>query len=271
MKFQFNRFSALSFTKQALNRSNVFSMFIILSCLLFSLATYAVGIPDPSLVGYWPFDEKVGKKAEDVSGNGNDGKLIDEPKWVEGKFGSALEFGGDGSYVEVADDPSLDLTNVATVMAWFKLTDDLTNTSRMMSKNNSIFVIFDFGNKSSLDFLVKPDNDFVESKTVDWKQGDWYHFAGSFAKGKMNIYINGQLEGEKKNAAGIAPSDLDLWIGADDWQMSASSFPGVIDEVRIYNKALTEGEIKKLMTTPMAVSKTPDRLTVTWSRLKIGR
>ena len=268
MKFQFNRFSALSFTKQALNRSNVFSMFIILSCLLFSLATYAVGIPDPSLVGYWPFDEKVGKKAEDVSGNGNDGKLIDGPKWVEGKFGSALEFGG-GSYVEVADDPSLDLINSATLMAWFKLTDKLTDTSRMMSKNNSIFVIFDFSNKSSLDFLVKPDNHFAESKTVDWKQGDWYHFAGSFAKGKMNIYINGQLEGEKKNAAGIAPSDLDLWIGADDWKMPASSFPGVIDEVRIYNKALTEGEIKKLMTTPMAVSKTPDKLPVTWSRLKI--
>ena len=87
----------------------------------------------------------------------------------------------------------------------------------------------------------------------------------------MNIYINGQLEGEKKNAAGIDPSDLDLWIGADDWQMPASSFPGVIDEVRIYNKALTEGEIKKLMTTPMAVSKTPDKLPVTWSRLKIER
>ena len=92
------------------------------------------------MVGYWPFDEKVGKKAEDVSGNGNDGKLIDGPKWVEGKFGSALEFGG-GSYVEVADDPSLDLTNVATVMAWSKFTDDLINTSRLMSKNNSIFVI----------------------------------------------------------------------------------------------------------------------------------
>ena len=268
MKFQFNRFSALSFTKQALNRSNVFSMFIILSCLLFSLATYAVGIPDPSLVGYWPFDEKAGKKAEDVSGNGNDGKLIDGPKWVEGKFGSALEFGG-GSYVEVADDPSLDLINSATLMAWFKLTDKLTDTSRMMSKNNSIFVIFDFSNKSSLDFLVKPDNHFAESKTVDWKQGDWYHFAGSFAKGKMNIYINGQLEGEKKNATGIAPSDLDLWIGADDWKMPASSFPGVIDEVRIYNKALTEGEIKKLMTTPMVVSKTLDKLPVAWSRLKI--
>ena len=41
-----------------------------------------------------------------------------------------------------------------------------------------------------MDFLVKPNNDFVESKTVDWKKGVWYHFAGSFAKGKMNIYTS---------------------------------------------------------------------------------
>ena len=44
----------------------------------------AVGNPDPSLVGYWPFEEKTGKKADDASGNRNDGKLIDRPKWVEG-------------------------------------------------------------------------------------------------------------------------------------------------------------------------------------------
>ena len=53
--------------------------------------------------------------------------------------------------------------------------------------------------------------------------------------------------------------------------MSASSFPGVIDEVRIYNKALTKGEIKKLMTRPMVVSKAPDKLPVTWSWLKLER
>ena len=168
MKFQVNHFSTFLFAKQVLSRYNVFSMLIILSCLLFSFATYAVGKPDPSLVGYWPFDEKTGKKAEDASGNGNDGKLIDGPKQVKGKFGSTLEFGGDGSCVEVADDPSLDLTNAATTMAWFKLTDDLTNTSRLMSKNNSFF---DFGHKSSVDFLVKPNNDFVEPRPQIGQKG----------------------------------------------------------------------------------------------------
>ena len=83
MKFQFNRFSALSFTKQALNRSNVFSMFIILSCLLFSLATYAVGIPDPSLVGYWTFDVGTGTQVEDLTTNNNTGNLLNTPQFTQ--------------------------------------------------------------------------------------------------------------------------------------------------------------------------------------------
>ncbi|MFQ5906160.1 MAG: LamG domain-containing protein, partial [bacterium] len=203
---------------------------VMLFTLLLSVCTLAMGQAEQFLVGYWPFDEGSGKEAKDVSGNGNDGELIDGPKWVAGKYEKALEFAG-GSYVNVPDDPSLDLIDAATVMCWFKLTDDLTATTRIMSKNNSIFVIFDFGNPGTLDFLVKPNNDFVESTTI-FDVGEWYHFAGTFDKGEMKIYINGELEGEKKNAVGIDPSDLELWIGADDWQPPGSSFSGVIDDVR---------------------------------------
>jgi len=263
--------TVLKKNKGELEMSRVILIGIVLFTLLLSVVTLAVGKAEQFLVGYWPFDEGTGKKAKDVSGNGNDGELINGPKWVQGKFGTALEFAGDGSYVNVPDDASLDLTDAATVMAWFKLTADLTATSRMMSKNNSIFVIFDFGGPNSLDFLVKPANDFVESTTTDWVIGEWYHFAGTFDKGTMKIYINGEPEGEKKNAAGIDASDLELWIGADDWQPPASSFPGVIDEVRIYSKAFTEGEIKEAMEAPQAVPMTPDKLPVTWNLLKVAR
>jgi len=271
VKYQVDYFTKLIVKREVLGMSKLALIGIVLFTFLFSVATLAMGQTEQFLVGYWPFDEGAGKEAKDASGNGNDGELIDGPKWVQGKFGTALEFAGDGSYVNVPDDASLDLTDVATVMAWFKLTADLTATSRMMSKNNSIFVIFDFGINNSLDFLVKPNNDFVESTTVDWVIGEWYHFAGTFDKGTMKIYINGELEGEKKNAAGIAASDLELWIGADDWQPPASSFPGVIDEVRIYREALTEGEIKEAMVAPMAVPMMPDKLPVTWGLLKVAR
>ena len=86
----------------------------------------------------------------------------------------------------------------------------------MISESYSIF--------SVLDFIVNPDNHFVESKAVDWTQRVWYHFLDSFAK------RNSQPEEEGSQNS---RSNLDLWISADDWQMTASSFFSVIDKVRI--------------------------------------
>lgn len=211
-------------------------------------ATELDGKAEQFLVGYWPFDEGFGKTVKDASGNQNNGAFVGKPRWVEGMYGKALEFAGDGSHVNIPDSPSLDLTDAATVMCWFKLTADITPMSRMMSKNDSIFVIFDFGSETSLDFVVKPNLDFAESKTT-FELGEWYHFTGTFNKGEMKIYINGELEGEKENAAGIEPSDLDLWIGADDWLPRC--FTGVIDDVRFYSKSLTKAEIKQAMVGPV--------------------
>jgi len=255
--------------REVLGMSKLALIGIVFFTLLLSVGNLAMGQAEQFLVGYWPFDEGAGNMAADASGNGNDGELIDGPTWVPGKFGSALEFGG--NYVAVPDSDSLDLTDAATIMAWFKLTADLTATSRMMSKNNSIFVIFDFSEPNSLDFLVKPDNDFVESTTTDWVIGEWYHFSGTYDNGTLRIYINGVLEGEKGETPPIATSDLELWIGADDWQSPASSFAGVIDEVRIYSKALTEDEIRALMENATAVKMSQSKLPVTWGLLKAAR
>ncbi|MFB3041331.1 MAG: LamG domain-containing protein, partial [Candidatus Poribacteria bacterium] len=152
------------------------------------------------------------------------------------------------------------------IMAWFSPNDVLTS-QRLMVKNNSIFVIFDFGDTNSVELLVKPNNTFVESKTTDWKVGEWYHFAGTFDGKVMRVYVNGQLEGETDNNVPIAPSDLELWIGGDDFGRPTDHFPGIIDEVRIYEKTLSEAEIQKVMETPQAVE-AEDKLTTSWGRIK---
>ncbi|HID55274.1 TPA: LamG domain-containing protein [Candidatus Poribacteria bacterium] len=246
------------------------SLLVVLSFLIASGLSAARQVARESLVGYWPFDEGGGDKVKDESGNGNDGKIVksgEYPKWVQGKFGTALDFGGNGSYVAVPDSKSLDLTKSVTYMAWFKLNEPIQGQRRMMSKNNSIFFLFDFGNPTSLDFLVKPNNDFVESKTVDWKIGEWYHVAGTYDGDALRIYINGKLEGERKGVPEIAPSDLELWIGADDWRLPTTSFPGVIDEVRIYDRALSEEEINQAMEGPTAVG-LKDKLPLMWGSLR---
>lgn len=169
-------------------------------------------------------------------------------------------------YVRIEDDDALDLTDAVTLMAWFNPSDDLTSR-RMMVKNDSIFVIFDFGDTGSVDFLVKPDNHFAQSETTDWEIGQWYHFAGTFDGKTLRVYVDGKLEGEAANNKPIPPSDLDLWIGADDFGRPTDHFPGKIDEVRIYNKSLSEADIQRVMDTPADVE-VDGKLTITWANIK---
>jgi hypothetical protein len=249
-----------------MSRVNLVSVTLLV--FLLSGFSVAMGQAEQFLVGYWPFDEGSGKEAKDASGNGHDGELIDGAQWVQGKFEKALDFGAGGAYVVVPDDAALDLADAVTVMSWFNLNEAIAGQRRMMSKNNSIFVIFDFGNPLSLDFLTKPNNDFAESTTTDWAIGEWYHFAGTYDGDALRIYINGELEGEKNGVPPIDTSDLELWIGADDWQPGITTFPGIIDDVRIYSKALTQGEIKEAMQGPVAVQMTQEKLPITWGVIK---
>ena len=243
------------------------TLFVLSLFSLFSIISLGVAnVAEEGLVAYWPFDEGTGKAAEDVTGNGHDGKFAGAPKWVDGKFGTALEFDGEEDHVVVADDAELAIEENITFMAWFSPGDVLTSR-RLMVKNNSIFVIFDFGNKDSIDFLVKPDNTFAESTTTDWKVGEWYHFAGTFDGKTMKVYVNGKLEGEEANNVPIAPSNLELWIGGDDFGRPTDFFPGTIDEVRLYEKTLTEAEIQKVMETPQDVE-ARGKLTTAWGKIK---
>lgn len=238
-------------------------------CVLFAITSLSIAnVAEDGLVAYWPFDEAKGKEAIDVTGNGHDGEFAGAPKWVDGKFGTGLEFDGEDDYVIVADDAAFAIEENITFMAWFS-PNDLLNSRRLMVKNNSIFVIFDFGNKDSIDFLVKPNNTFAESTTTDWKVGEWYHFAGTFDGKTMKVYINGKLEGEAANNVPIAPSDLELWIGGDDFGRPTDYFPGKIDEVRLYEKTLSEADIQKVMETPQDVQ-VLGKLTTAWGKLKAG-
>jgi hypothetical protein len=241
---------------------------VMIFALFFSALSVAMAVTDDALVGYWPFNEGSGNIAVDATGNGHDGELIDNPTWVQGKYGSALSFGAGSEYVVVPDDDALDLSDALTYMGWFNLREAIEGQRRMMSKNDSIFFLFDFSEPTSLDFLVKPNNDFAESTTMDWVLGEWYHFAGTYDGDALRMYINGVLEGETPGIAPIATSDLDLWIGADDYDLPTTTFPGSLDEIRIYNVALTESEIAEAMESTTAVSKDTNKLSVTWGMVK---
>ena len=81
-----------------------------------AVSSYAALDPD-TIVGIWKFDEGKGDTTKDVSGNGNDGTLINKPKWVDGKFGKALEFDG-SSFVDMGNDESLQFDGNVTIVFW---------------------------------------------------------------------------------------------------------------------------------------------------------
>ena len=105
--------------------SKVISVFLLCSLLIIANLSIA-NVAEDGLVAYWPFDEGKGKEAIDVTGNGHDGEFNGKPKWVEGKFETALEFNGVDDHVIVADDPAFAIEENITLMAWFSPTDELT-------------------------------------------------------------------------------------------------------------------------------------------------
>jgi hypothetical protein len=240
----------------------------ILLFLFFIGMAHAIG--DPSLVALWTFDEGSGNVLKDVTGNGNDGKFIGNPEWVLGKYGTTLEFNGTSDYVEVPDSDELNITQNLTWATWFKpsITIDPSNASayRLMSKNNAYFFLFNYEQIGNLGFLIKDGgtNYFVHSQTNEWKKEEWYHVVGTYDGKVLKIYINGKLEGEKEHKGSIDASPLTMWIGADDLP---HYFPGAIDETQVYNRTLSDAEVKNLMNSSAAVEPHA-KLTTSWGRIK---
>jgi len=90
----------------------------------FALVLVEVEPRKDGLVGSWNFNEGGGNKANDGSGNNNDGTLLpagSEPIWANGKFGKGLQFDGDNDYVDAGNGASLDIQNAITISAWVKL------------------------------------------------------------------------------------------------------------------------------------------------------
>lgn len=235
---------------------------------------------EKDLVAYWNFDEGTGEIVKDVTGNKHDGKFVGTPKWVDGKYGKALEFDGKTSYIEVPHADDLAIETNLTFSAWFKPNVTINSTNygyRLMTKNNDYFFLFNYkeGDRGlgNLGFLLKDPkgvNHVAHSVTGEWIAGTWYHAVGTFDGKQIKIYINGVLEATTDYVGTIGNSKLTLWIGADD---APSYFPGVIDEVRVYKATATDAEVKQIMAGPSGTSAVDFERSVTtsWGKIKETR
>ncbi len=206
-------------------------------------------------VGYWLFDEGSGTTASDASGFGNDGTLNGTPVWTTGISGSALDFSGGADRVFVPDSSSLDISDQITIAAWIKPrktgTQYVVKKARInvtdgyelsLSAGGRVFVRFNqdgSGNTYRLDSLSYYPTD----------GNTWMHVAATYDGQDIKVYVNGVLETTLSvQGLVIANNSNDLSIGAQDDGLNP--FDGVVDQVHIYNSALSASEIQNLVNIP---------------------
>jgi len=237
-------------------------------------------IDEQSVAGIWLLDESAGETAKDTSENGNDGKIIGEPKSVTGKKGKALEFDGKDDIVDtsyISDEQNSGFT----ILAWIKPSVAISTQIVVAGRSNGGPQLnLDSGGKAMTGF--KMDNGqfaHVRGKTT-FPKGEWTHIAGTYDGKVIRIYANGVGEGSLKPSNPPGKNAYTIQIGAFDESLHGGGYvgqfaPAAIDEVAVFNVALISGDIKSIMTRGLylAVSSVSPsgKLTTTWGRVRSGK
>jgi hypothetical protein len=226
----------------------------------------AIQTPPRPAVAAYPFDAGSGEVATDAAGE-HDGTL-EGPEWfAKGKFGSALHFDGTNDLVSVPDSNELDLTDQFTLEAWVR--PDVANKwSAVITKERGVkavsYQMHAEGEKSApVAYVGNSTGTYgVTAGTSPIPVHVWSHLAMTYDGAKLRYYVNGVLKGTA-NGADPGASPDQLLIGGDISWGEEDAFKGLIDEVRIYDRALEEAEIVADKATPI---ETPARFPVAnWS------
>lgn len=195
---------------------------------------------EEGLVGHWSFNEIRGKTAPDASGNANDA-LITYGKLVKGVDGTAILFDDRMASVRVNSTPSLCPLEAVSVEAWVKLSQTTQGGFPSVVRKNGGYALRFSGNR--IGFIIWTDGEFdiLTAPKGDWEAGQWYHLAGTYDGKEMCLYIDGQLATKKPRTGDIDAAYAEAHMGGRGGQYRLK---GVIDEPKIYSRALAADEIQ---------------------------
>ena len=221
--------------------------------------TITAGGADPSLVGYWTMDETSGTVAHDTGGDSvvNDATTVGAPTFVAGRIGNALLLNGTSQYASAADANNLDLTTAITMAAWIRPTGYATQDLIAKDINGSVngyqlSLATTKSDSSSQRAFVRfnqaasGDTYRVNATTMYPIDGTWQHVAATYDGAMINLYIDGVLEGSMAFTGSITTNATALGIGGQSNGDTGRLFKGAIDDVRVYNRALSDSEIAAL-------------------------
>ena len=226
-------------------------------------------------VAAYAFEEGAGTSTTDLSGHGLTGTLTNGPVWTAGKYGEGLRFDGGDDYVNLGNPTGLHLTGSMTISAWIYSSAFPGDDAAVVSKRGT------GENGFQLDTTVDTGPRTIGFKLTNSASGpmfrygatplqlnSWYFVTGVYnaAAGTLEVYLNGQLDnGTLIGTITSAQINSSLNVNIGRRASGAFLFNGTIDDVRIYNRALSPAEILVDMTTPLAGSAgdtTPPTVTI---------
>ena len=216
-----------------------------------SLIVGLASIAKADLVGYWNLDENSGIVAHDNSSLGNNGVVGQGVGWTTGKYGSSILMNSSWptAIVTISDSDSLDVSSEFTLMAWARPDDDtgkvilskwdVTGHSfniRSAGGIDGFIFTLDYSDQTGIPFSFHYTPAFV---------GQWTHIAVTYNGEFLKLYVNGIV------SAVYVPAQHNMYVGTSPvtiggWN-GGNAFSGAIDEVRIYNNALTSVEVVTAM------------------------
>jgi hypothetical protein len=250
--------------------------------LMMTVALFARGDLRDDLVFYLPFDEGGGATAADVSENALTGDLAGSAEWVTGKYGTALRFAASADLVALVDSDLFHIEGAITQAAWI-------NLDRLPGAHSVIFGTRSGGGGRNIGFGygLSPSNgikvwtngatggflDVNDTSTVI-EPGVWYYVAYTHTdadSGLVNIYVDGVLSHSQESGNPVAPAAAPSEVTVGTW--SGEAWPGIVDEPRLWARALSEDEIVESMNTDSAaflgVAVEPaGKLATTWAAAK---
>lgn len=226
------------------------------------------GFAQDGLVGYWKFDEGDGEEAKDSSEAGNHGVFVGNIDWVDGKFDGALEFTESASCVKVEHSESINFLKGFTIALWAKPEETQSSYGKIICKQKS----------DEYPYAIQYDNPGEQIRgTVDASSRfdtpgtpnftEWGHLALTY-DGEFELLYRDGVEVNRKAATGdLQQNDLELSIGSR--LDSAQSFLGILDDVRLYDYALSPEEIGEVMAAPISSAVSPSgKLAITWGKIR---
>jgi fibronectin type 3 domain-containing protein/predicted transcriptional regulator len=205
----------------------------------------------PGLVAAYGFDEGSGTTVNDQSGSGNNGTAANATWAATGKYGKALQFNGTNSLVTIPDAAALHLTTGMTLEAWVNPSTVNGNWRDVVYKGNDNYYLEATSTNAS-----KPDAGLIAGGSYGDAYGTaalpantWSYLAETYDGTTLRLYVNGTQVASTAHTGAIATSTNPLQIGGDS--LYGQNFAGMIDEVRVYNTALTAAQIQTDQTTPI--------------------